>query len=339
MHLESTKLGLKGIPRNELPKGSYLLKNCYLVIPLVLLVWLVASGARTMAVSAAISIAGAFVIGYINFFFTEWKEREEGETVGSVFRSVTKLALVTAYEALQAGAKSCVAVAVACAMAGMIAGCITVTGLASTLVNVIVGAAGDAMIIGLVLTMLTCVVLGMGVPTTANYCIMASTTAPILIAMGIDPIAAHFFVFYFGIVADITPPVALAAYAGSAIARSNPFKTGLNAAKLAISAFLVPYILAFNPVMILEGTFMWYDVAIVVVTALIGLFGIAAALNGNLFCKINPVFRVAMAAGGILMMVPGTLTDIIGVAVVAAIVVVQYLLSKRSKTPAAPAAA
>ena len=339
VHLEAKKLGLKGIPRDQLPKASYLLKNCYLIIPLVLLVWLVASGARTMAVSAAISIVGAFVIGCINFFLTELREREEGETIGQVAKNVAKLAFVTAYEALQAGAKSCVAVAVACAMAGMIAGCITVTGLASTLVSVIVGAAGDATIIGLLLTMLTCIVLGMGVPTTANYCIMASTTAPILIAMGIDPIAAHFFVFYFGIVADITPPVALAAYAGSAIARSNPFKTGLNAAKLAIAAFLVPYILAYNPVMILEGSFAWWDVAIVVLTALIGLFGIAAALNGNLFCKINPVFRVLMAAGGLCMMVPGTLTDIIGVAVVAAIVVVQFLLSKRSNTPATPAAA
>ena len=339
VHLEAKKLGLKGIPRNELPKGSYLLKNCYLIIPLVLLVWLVASGARTMAYSAAISILGAFIIGYINFFFTELREREEGETIGQVFVNVTKLALVTAYEALQAGAKSCVTVAVACAMAGLIAGCITVTGLASTLVNTIVNFAGDAVIIGLVLTMLTCIVLGMGVPTTANYCIMASTTAPILIAMHIDPIAAHFFVFYFGIVADITPPVALAAYAGSAIAKSNPMKTGVNAAKLAIAAFIVPYILAFNPVMILEGDFMWLQVAQVVITSLIGLFGIASALNGNLFCKINPVFRVALVAGGIMMMVPGTLTDVIGVAVVAVIVVMQYLINKRQKTPTAPAAA
>ena len=339
VHLEAKKLGLKGIPRNELPKGSYLLKNCYLIIPLVLLVWLVASGARTMAYSAAISILGAFIIGYINFLLTELREREEGETIGQVFVNVTKLALVTAYEALQAGAKSCVTVAVACGMAGLIAGCITVTGLASTLVNTIVNFAGDAVIIGLVLTMLTCIVLGMGVPTTANYCIMASTTAPILIAMHIDPIAAHFFVFYFGIVADITPPVALAAYAGSAIAKSNPMKTGVNAAKLAIAAFIVPYILAFNPVMILEGDFMWLQVAQVVLTSLIGLFGIASALNGNLFCKINPVFRVGLAAGGILMMVPGTVTDIIGVAVVAVIVVMQYLINKRQKTPTAPAAA
>ena len=335
VHLEAKKLGLKGIPRNELPKASYLLKNCYLIIPLVLLVWLVASGARTMAVSAALSILGAFIIGYINFFLTQLRERKEGESLGQVFVDVTKVALAAAYESLQAGAKSCVAVAVACAMAGMIAGCITVTGLASTLVNVIVTAAGDAVIIGLVLTMLTCIVLGMGVPTTANYCIMASTTAPILIAMGIDPIAAHFFVFYFGIVADITPPVALAAYAGSAIARSNPMKTGVNAAKLAIAAFIVPYILAFNPVMILEGSFAWWQLAQVICTSLVGLFGISSALNGNLFSKINPVFRLLLVGGGLLMMDPGTFSDLIGVAIIAAVVAAQWFWS-RHKTHGDP---
>ena len=336
VHLEAKKLGLKGIPMKELPKVSYLLKNCYLILPLVLLVWLVATGARTMAYSAAISIAGAFVIGFINFFFTELREREEGESVGAVFANALKIALSAAYEALQAGAKNCIAVAAACAMAGLIAGCITVTGLASTLINVIVNFAGDAIIIGLVLTMLTCIVLGMGVPTTANYCIMAATTAPILIALGIPQVAAHFFVFYFGIVADITPPVALAAYAGSAIAKSDPMRTGLNAAKLAIAAFIVPYILAFNPVMLLEGDFMWLQVVQVVITSLVGLFGIAAALNGNLFQKINPIFRILLAGGGICMMVPDTLTDIIGIALIVAIAVVQYLLRKRSQTPTGP---
>jgi TRAP transporter 4TM/12TM fusion protein len=293
-----------------------------------------------MAYSAAISILGAFIIGCINFFFTELKQREEGETIGQVFSSVTKLALVTAYEALQAGAKSCVTVAVACAMAGMIAGCITVTGLASTLVNTIVNFAGDATIIGLVLTMLACIVLGMGVPTTANYCIMAATTAPILIELGIPVIAAHFFVFYFGIVADITPPVALAAYAGSAIAKSKPMRTALNASMLAIAAYIVPYILAFNPVLLLEGSFMWYDVAQVILTSIIGLVGIAAAMNGNLFTKINPVFRILLAAAGLCMMVPDTLTDVIGIAVIAAIFVIQWAIRRRNQgTPAAPATA
>ena len=339
VHLEAKKLGLKGIPRNQLPKGTYLLKNCYLILPLVLLVWLVASGTRTMAYSAAISILGAFIIGCINFFFTELRNREEGETMGIVAKRVVKLAGATAYEALQAGAKSCIAVAAACAMAGLIAGCITVTGLASTLVTAIVGVAGDAVIIGLILTMLTCIVLGMGVPTTANYCIMAATTAPILVQLGFPMVAAHFFVFYFGIVADITPPVALAAYAGSAIAKSNPMKTGLNAARLAIAAFIVPYIIAFNPSMLLEGDYNMIGVGIAIVTAVVGLFGVAVALNGNLFSKVNPLFRIAFAAGGIMMMVPETLTDVIGVAIVIGLAVLQWLISRRKRTapPEAPA--
>ncbi len=329
VHLEAKRLGLRGIPRDQLPRWSYLAKNCYLILPLVLLVWLVGSGARTMAFSAAVSIGGAFVIGYINFALTSIREREEGETAGQAFANATKLALNTAYEALIAGAKNCISVAVACAMAGMIAGCITATGLASTLINAIVNLAGNATIIGLVLTMLTCIVLGMGVPTTANYCIMAATTAPILIQLGIPMVAAHFFVFYFGIVADITPPVALAAYAASAIAKSKPLRTGVNATKLAIAAFIVPYLFAFNPIMLLEGDFTWLQFAGVVVTALLGLFAVAVALNGNLFRRVPVVLRVVFAAAGLMLMYPETITDLIGIAVIVVLVLVQYLWHKR----------
>ncbi len=331
VHLEAKKLGLKGIPVSELPKWSYLAKNCYLILPLVLLVWLVSTGARTMAVSAAISIVGAFLIGCINFFLTNLREREEGQTIGDVFKQTAVIAGNMLYESLQAGAKSVISVAVACAMAGLIAGCITVTGLASTMINGIVAIAGDAVIIGLLLTMLCCIVLGMGVPTTANYCIMASTCAPILIQLGIPAVAAHFFVFYFGIVADITPPVALAAYAGSAIARSNPMKTAVNATKLAIAAFIVPYILAFNPVMILEGDVTVISVAIIVITSLVGLFGVSAGLNGHLFKKIPMVLRVVIIAAGICMMIPEVYSDIIGLVAVGGIFVLQYFMMKKQK--------
>ena len=331
VHLEAKKLGLKGIPVSELPKWSYLAKNCYLILPLVLLVWLVSTGARTMAVSAAISIVGAFLIGCINFFLTNLREREEGQTIGDVFKQTAIIAGNMLYESLQAGAKSVISVAVACAMAGLIAGCITVTGLASTMINGIVAIAGDAVIIGLILTMLCCIVLGMGVPTTANYCIMASTCAPILIQLGIPAVAAHFFVFYFGIVADITPPVALAAYAGSAIARSNPMKTAINATKLAIAAFIVPYILAFNPVMILEGDVTVISVAVIVITSLAGLFGVSAGLNGHLFKKIPMVLRVAIIAAGICMMIPEVYSDIIGLVVVGGIFVLQYFMMKKQR--------
>jgi TRAP transporter 4TM/12TM fusion protein len=329
VHLEAKKLGLKGIPRDQLPSWGYLAKNCYLILPLVLLVWLVATGARTMATSAAISIVGAFAIGYINFLTTNLREREEGTGVWPCVVDTTRFALVTAFEALQAGAKNAISVAVACSMAGLIAGCITVTGLASVLINAIVNVAGGAVIFGLVLTMLCCIVLGMGVPTTANYCIMASTCAPILTELGLPVVAAHFFVFYFGIVADITPPVALAAYAGSAIAKSNPMRTAVNASKLAIAAFVVPYIFAFNPIMLLEGSFSALALAQVVATSLVGLFGIAAALNGYLYRQIPMVLRLVLVAAGLSMMVPGTLTDVVGLAVIVAVFVLMRTLKKR----------
>ena len=334
VHLEAKKLGLQGIPRTELPKWGYLLRNLYLILPLVLLVWLVSSGAKTMATSAAISILASFVIGFVHLLATNLRQMN-GQGFGKILWLTVKASLLSAVDALAAGAKGAITVAVACAMAGMIAGCITVTGLASILINAIVQLAGNATIVGLVLTMLCCIVLGMGVPTTANYCIMASTCAPILIQLGFSPVAAHFFVFYFGIVADITPPVALAAYAGSAIAKSNPMKTGINATKLAIAAFIVPYIFAYNPSMLFVGNVEWYDVLLISVTALLGLFGIAAALNGHLFRKIPMVLRLALVAGGLGMMIPGLTSDLIGLAVVAAIVVFQDISGKKQAASAA----
>ena len=331
VHLEAKKLGLHGISRSELPKWGYLAKNIYLILPLILLVWLVSSGAKTMAFSAALSILAAFVIGFVH------KLLENIRTMGvkKAILSTIKSTILSAIDALAAGAKGAITVAVACAMAGMIAGCITVTGLASILINAIVQLAGNATIVGLVLTMVCCIVLGMGVPTTANYCIMASTCAPILIQLGFPAVAAHFFVFYFGIVADITPPVALAAYAGSAIAKSNPMKTGINATKLAIAAFIVPYIFAYNPSMLFVGDVAWYDVIIISITALLGLFGIAVALNGYLYRKIPVVLRIALVAGGLGMMIPGLASDLIGLAVVAAVVAFQYFSNKKQTASAA----
>ena len=183
--------------------------------------------------------------------------------------------------------------------------------------------------IGLALTMVCCIILGMGVPTTANYCIMASTCAPILIKMGIPVVAAHFFVFYFGIVADITPPVALAAYAGAAIAKANPMKTGINATKLAIAAFIVPYIFAYSPAMLFDNVSSAFEVVQIVVSALIGLFGVAAALNGFVYKKIPMLFRLAMAAGGLCMMIPGTASDVVGLVMVGGIVLIQRMSVRR----------
>ena len=311
VHLEAKKLGLKGLSRDEMPAWKDLGRKCYLLLPLILLVWLVSSGAKTMQFSAAVSILAAVIVGFLN--------KDERLTPKKIF------------EALEAGARGAITVGVACAVAGMIAGCITVTGLASILINGIVGLAGNATIIGLVLTMICCIILGMGVPTTANYCIMASTCAPILIKMGIPVVAAHFFVFYFGIVADITPPVALAAYAGSAIAKSDPMKTGINATKLAVAAFIVPYIFAYSPALLFENISGWWEVTQICISALLGIFGIAAALNGHLYKKIPWYFRLLLVAGGLGMMIPGTLTDVVGLALVALVVVIQYWSAKRVK--------
>ena len=335
VHLEAKKLGLKGVPREELPKWKLLARDCYLIIPLILLVWLVSSGSKTMSHSAAYSILAAIAVGFVNFFL-QGKRGEgvaEPQSAGKALGSAGKRSFFSAVESLEAGSRGAITVAVACTMAGIIAGCITVTGLASILINAIVQLAGNATIIGLVLTMLCCIVLGMGVPTTANYCIMASTCAPILIQLGFPVVAAHFFVFYFGIVADITPPVALAAYAGSAIAKSNPMKTGINATKLAIAAFIVPYIFAYSPALLFENISGWWEVAQITVSALLGIFAIAASLNGFLYKKIHWVLRLVLAIGGLGMMIPGTLTDVVGLALVAAVIVYQKLRAKKNSAP------
>ena len=339
VHLEAKKLGLKGIPLNELPTWKYLAKNCYLIIPLVLLVYLVSVGVFTMAMAAAISIFAAFLIGFIHFVQTNWETRTEGQTFGHVLLDSCKTALWTACDAFAAGAKNSISVAVACAMAGMIAGCITVTGLASTLINVIVMAAGDMIIIGLILTMLCCIVLGMGVPTTANYCIMAATCAPILMQLGIPMICAHFFVFYFGILADITPPVALAAFAGSAIAKSRPMKTALNASKIAIAAYIVPFIFAFFPELIGAVDIAMPLLVLNVVMAMGGLFIVAAGLNGYLMGRINPLLRVVAVIGGVLFMLPLSASpslmavagNVIGIASLVVLVVVQKIAHRNDK--------
>ena len=335
VHLEAKKLGLKGVPREELPKWKLLARDCYLIIPLILLVWLVSSGSKTMSHSAAYSILAAIAVGFVNFFLQG--KRGEGDTqpmtTGKALGNAGKRSFFSAVESLEAGSRGAITVAVACSMAGIIAGCITVTGLASILINAIVQLAGNATIVGLVLTMLCCIVLGMGVPTTANYCIMASTCAPILIQLGFPLVAAHFFVFYFGIVADITPPVALAAYAGSAIAKSDPMKTGINATKLAIAAFIVPYIFAYSPALLFENISGWWEVAQICVSALLGIFAIAASLNGHLYKKVHWALRIVLAVGGLGMMIPGTLTDAVGLVLVAAVIAYQKISAKKHGGP------
>ena len=315
VHLEAKKLGLKGIDRKDMAPGRELVSKIYLLLPIVLLIVLVSMNVYTMQKAAALSIVAAIVVGIIN--------------------KDSRLTPARFIEALEAGGKGTITVATACAMAGIIAGCITVTGLASRLITAIVALSGNTLIIGLFLTMICCIILGMGVPTTANYCIMAATCAPILMKLGIPDVAAHFFVFYFGIVADITPPVALAAYAGSAIAKSNPMRTGINATKLAIAAFIVPYVFAYSPSLLFVDVVGVFDVVLICVSALLGIYGVAAGLNGFVGKTINPLFRVLLIIGGLTLIIPGWQTDLIGLVIVGGISAYQILTAKRENNAAA----
>ena len=314
VHLEAKKEGLRGMTKDELPRVIPLLKKTYLLLPLMVLIVLVGTSTRSIAYAAVIAIGVAIVV--------------------SLFNKGNRITPKRIWEALAAGAQGMITVAVACGIAGIIAGLISVTGLAYMLFNSIVTLAGNHLIIALFLTMLCCIVLGMGVPTTANYCIMAATCAPILVQMGVPILAAHFFVFYFGIVADLTPPVALAAYAGAAIAQANPMKTALTSTKLAIGAFIVPYIFALNPSMLFIGEVTAFDIILIVVSSLVGIFAVSASLEGYILEHMEWYERIIAVVGGLLLIYPGIVTDLIGLSLAAVVIVIQMI--KRTKNKVAP---
>ena len=308
VHLEAKKLGLRGLDRSELPKIKPMLKKLYLLLPLVLLIYLVGTSQRSIQYAAALSIVACIFV--------------------TMFSRETRITPMRLLEALAAGGQGTITVAAACGVAGIIAGTITMTGLANLMINGIAALAGNSTFIALFLTMLCCIVLGMGVPTTATYWIMAATCAPILVRMGVPIVAAHFVVFYFGIVADLTPPVALAAYAGAAIAQGNPMKTALVSTKLAIGAFIVPYAFALSPAMLLIDTTV-PEVILITLTALAGICGVSAGLEGYFLCPMKSWQRILSALGGLLLIYPGILTDSIGFALVAAVLVMQLLEKKK----------
>ena len=357
IHFEAKKLGLKGLPKDAIPNFfKLMLKNGYLLIPIVALV--IAMNHFSAGLSACIAIMFALIVsllpkklntknlwrlallaaptvafGVIGFVI---KDISMGILVGIVlailFSFVKKDAGILnpkiVVESLENGAKNTIGVAVACGMAGLISGVVTMTALGQLLINTLVPIAENSMFLALFLTMICCIVLGMGVPTTANYVIMATITAPILIKMGLPVLAAHMFVFYFGIVADITPPVALAAYAGSAIAKSNPMKTGVTATRLAITAFIVPYIFAYSPQMLLIDT-QWHEVLLIVITSFIGIYGVAAGMEGYMYTKCPWWQRILCLAGGLFCIIPGIWTDIAGIVCIALVVVLQKISQKK----------
>ncbi|KXL54505.1 DctM-like transporter [Anaerotignum neopropionicum] len=314
VHFKARKLKLMGIPKEELPKFSHLVKNIYLLLPLVVLVYMIIDG-YTMSRSAIFATLVAIAVSMFN--------KENRMTVNGFF------------SALENGGKGTLSVAAACGMAGIIAGVVSMTGLGQIFISGIVSIAGNNLIIALMLTMVCCIILGMGVPTTANYIIMATTCAPILITgMNMDIIAANMFVFYFGIVADITPPVALAAYAGSAIAGANPMKTAFNATMLAIAAFIIPYVFAYNEALLFINTTP-LQVIQVVVTSFVGMFAISGGMIGYMLRDLNPILRIISIGCGLMLIYPSIGTDVLGIIVIGSIVAMQLIASKRELKTAA----
>lgn len=359
VHFEGKRLGLKGLPKDSIPHFFRLLaKSGYLLIPVVILV--ICMNYYTAGMSACFAILFALIISLIGrdkrdllrsvglpliplaVLVVLWQVIKI-DTGTAVFVSMvvavlcsflTRSAILSprlVAEGLQGGAGSSIGVAVACAMAGIISGVVSMTALGTTLVAVIVPLAQKSVFLALFCTMAACIVLGMGVPTTANYVIMATITAPILIKMGLPTLAAHMFVFYFGIVADITPPVALAAYAGSAIAHSNPLKTGVTATKLAIGAFIIPYIFALNPsLLFIDVESVWALIAIMV-TSVVGMAGIAMGMTGHAHAPIPWFMRIMLLAGGVFLIDPSPVSDLIGLLLIGIPVACQLLQGRKRK--------
>lgn len=310
VHFEAKKHHLEGTPRSELPLwGKIMKEEGHLAIPLIAIIGLLASGYTPMKAA----LAGIFI-----------------SIATAMLRKNTRMSFYDIVDGLIKGARGALGVLVACAAAGMIIGVVTKTGvglkLASALVTV---AAGNFMLL-LFCTMLTSLILGMGVPTTANYVITSTIAAPALIQLGVPTLAAHMFVFYFGIIADITPPVALAAYAGSAISGGDPLKTGVNASKLGIAAFIIPYVFVLSPQLLGIGA-TFTSVLMTTTTAIIGMIGISGAMIGQFYTRANVFERLILAAGGLCLIDPHGLTDLIGVALLVGVGVMQWFRSKKEK--------
>jgi TRAP transporter 4TM/12TM fusion protein len=313
VHLEATRLGLKGLPREKLPKVWPLLKTKgHLLIPLVAIVYFLLAG------------------------FTPLKAAYNGilaTLIVSFFNKETRMTIPKLKDALDSGARGALGVACACATVGIIVGTATLTGLGLRIASAIITLSGGVLIISLMLTMVACILLGAGLPTTANFIVTSTMAAPALLQLGVAPMAAYMFVLYFGIAADLSPPVALAAYAGAGIAGDDPMKTGGTAIRLAIAGFLVPYIYVYNPMLVLVG-FEVIPFTISIGTALLGVFLLGAGSIG--FYKVSmPLWLRAVAVAGALnLLVPGIYSDAIGFAVLAGIHIIQVRKARSLDNPA-----
>ena len=322
VHLEACKLGLKGMPRESLPKVSNILrKQGYLTLPLIAIIFmLVKQYPPTMAALTGI------VIGVIVAFAASLIKKDNSFTPKDILG------------AMEAGAKGAVGVACACACAGMIVGVVTLTGFGLKIAEVIVLIAKGKLIPTLLLTMVSSIILGMGLPTTAKYIVLATMAVPAITKLGVNLMSAHLFILYFGVVADVTPPVALAAYAGAGIAGANSMKTGFQAFKLAIGAFIIPYIFVINPHLIMVDsvagtTVNWLPITAAIptiVTALIGTICLAGTVESYLFGNLRIWQRVILLGAAFALLDPKLLTDFIGLGALAVIFVTQKLLNKNN---------
>jgi len=328
VHFEAKKLGLKGMKREELPKARYILiQKGYLIVPLVVIIWLLTEGATPMK-AAMWAIIISVVIALAASLIQVIRKQKPDFT----FLDIVK--------GLEAGARGALGVIAACACAGIIIGVVTKTGLGLKLGEILVTAAGGNLFLTLLFTMITSLILGMGVPTTANYVITSTIAAPAIIMIlnglagsgnyGFPPgseaiiLCANMFAFYFGVLADITPPVALAAFAGAAIAKSDPLKTGVQATKLGIAAFLIPFIFVYNPEMLLfgvEGHAL--EATWMIVSSVIGIIALASGVEGYLLTNMRWYDRIAVIVGGLLLVIPGLVTDAIGAALLVGVILLQ----------------
>lgn len=335
VHLEAKKLGLKGLPKDQLPRFMpLLLRKGYMILPLVVIIYFLCAG-KTAVFAALMGIIACVLVG----FGVSVSDLAHGRKPSFGGKDIVEI-MCTA-------ARNIISVAIACGMAGIIIGIVTLTGLGLRLGNGLVMLAHGKLLLTLVFTMVASIILGMGAPTTANYLITSTITAGAIISLGIEPLAAHMFAFYFGIIADVTPPVALAAIAGAAIAKAKPMKTALNATKLAIGAFIIPYMFVYNSKMLMINASA-LSVVMIIITAILGMFGISVALEGYGFnntgffynsrkgkatiIAFDAVERLLFAIAGLLCVIPETKTDIIGVSLLAVLIAYQLILKKVRNT-------
>lgn len=345
--LEAKKQGLKGLRKDQMPHLLTITKDRgYLLLPLIAIIYVLSAG-FTPSIAALIGIGVAVLGGYVKTIYDAAAAAARGQNVGAAVKKGGFMRPRDYLAALEGGARSILGVALACATAGIIAGMITQTGIGLKMGSGLSSLAGDNLMLLLVFTMLASIVLGMGVPTTANYLITSTIMAPIVaralhnslpavydalgtLGMGYNILPAHLFTFYFGIIADITPPVALAAMAGAAIAKSDPLKTGIQATKIAIAAFVVPYIFVYSPQMLMLGA-PWWEVVFIALTALVGMFGLGMAVEGWYETQLNVLQRLLAAAGGLLLIIPGIVTDAVGLALIVLVVLWQKQQAKQAK--------